>query len=60
MPNFDHDEYESFDLDRAAGDPAPTPAVDVDGEADDLDEDDDDMPQSGRWHAWQCDGRREL
>lgn len=25
-----------------------------------LDEDDGDMPQSGRWHAWQCDGRQEL
>ena len=42
MPNFDDDEYESFDLDRAAGDPAKTPAEDDPDEPDDVDDEDDD------------------
>jgi len=43
MPNFDDDEYESFDLDRAAGDPAKAPAAeDEPDEPDELDDEDED------------------
>ena len=43
MPNFDDDEYESFDLDRAAGGPAQAPAVDTEDEPDELDDDEDEL-----------------
>ena len=42
MPNFDDDEYESFDLDRAAGEGAQAPSAGAEDEPDELDDDEED------------------
>jgi len=42
MPNFDDDEYESFDLDRAAGEGAQAPSAEAEDEPDELDDDEED------------------
>ena len=43
MPNFDDDEYESFDLDKAASDPVAAPATDPEDDSEELDDDEDEL-----------------